>query len=85
MSVFLAVAVSPVVREGAVAWSRSATGADNEDATPDSITCSYVLIYVSVIGVLLGCRRLFGLKQLRSLHFSCRNDIYAVLIRFDAW
>ena len=63
-SVFLAVAVLLVVRESAVAWFAFRYGrCDNDDATSDSIACSYVSIYVIVLGmrlgVLLWCRLLF--------------------------
>ena len=49
---FLAVAVSLVVREGAAAFRDGRR--DNDDATSDSITCSCILIYVLAIGVRLG-------------------------------
>ena len=51
MSAFLAVAVSRVVRESAVASSRSAmVRCNNDDAVFDSIPFSYIRIYLIVMG-----------------------------------
>ena len=53
MNVFLAVAVSLVVREGTVAFRDGRC--DNDDATSDSITCSCILIYVLALSVQFYC------------------------------
>ena len=66
--------MSLVVGESAVASSRSAmVRCDNDDAAFDGIPFSYVLIYVSVMGVLLWCRLLFEKAQLYVRYY--RDDM----------